>query len=48
MEKGELDNILRVWMRRDAGMLVIAVALIYSIIKFFRRVVIRLISNRFQ
>jgi glycosyltransferase involved in cell wall biosynthesis len=41
MEKGELDNILRVWMRRDAGMLLIGVALIYSIIKFFRRAVIR-------
>lgn len=41
MEKGELDNIIRVWTRNDAGMLLIGVALIYSIIKFFRRVVIR-------
>lgn len=40
MEKGELRNILRTYMRGDCGFGIMAVAVSYSLIKFARRILI--------
>jgi len=40
MEKGELDNIYKVWLRGDVKMFLAGCALVFSIIKFFRRLLI--------
>lgn len=40
MELGELRNIIAVWIRHDAGILIIIAALFFSIIKFIRRLLL--------
>jgi glycosyltransferase involved in cell wall biosynthesis len=45
MELGELNNIIRVWTRGDSGPFLTCAALTLSLLKFFRRVTIRLGSR---
>lgn len=48
MELGELSNIRGVWARGDSGLLLTSAALTFSLVKFFRRVVIRLSWRLFR
>ena len=45
MECGELRNIYRVWYRGSSGVVVAGAALAYSVVKFLRRVFIKLVDK---
>ena len=45
MEQGEITNIVAVWRRRDAGFWITAFAFGFSILKFIRRLLIRLFQR---
>ncbi len=48
MERGELRNIYGAWARRDSGLFLTGGALVFSLIKFARRVAIRLGRQLFR